>query len=206
MPINIKVDATLPPEDVTTPEEDEGSIKIKIESDASVEEEKGSKPPKISLEARKTLDGKLMILDHLHLDIIVDTTKKVITVFPKERLTEETYSFQDAYFKSLVNAGVVLPESIQSGNIFGSLEGKYPDPSDEGVSATQIVLLATQKFIEKQTPHLEAQEFIENEIEDHLVDPMPEDSTELGEVPEEPKKGSITPYRIRRYLSGYGYY
>ena len=53
---------------------------------------------------------------------------------------------------------------------------------------------------------VEAQEFIENEIEDHLVDPMPEDSTELGDVPEEPKKGSITPYRIRRYLSGYGYY
>jgi hypothetical protein len=38
------------------------------------------------------------------------------------------------------------------------------------------------------------------------LDPTPEDSTELGEVPEEPKKGSITPYRIRRYLSGYGYY
>jgi hypothetical protein len=53
---------------------------------------------------------------------------------------------------------------------------------------------------------METQEFIESEVDEMALDPTPEDSTELGEVPEEPKKGSITPYRIRRYLSGYGYY
>jgi len=69
-----------------------------------------------------------------------------------------------------------------------------------------VVLISTKKFLDKQTPAFEAQEFIENEFDDYLIDPTSEDSTELGEVPEEPKKGSITPYRIRRYLSGYGYY
>jgi len=188
-------------------------IKIKIDPDATPEElearaeaEKEPEVPRISLEVRKTLDGKIMILDHMYVDIILDTAQRKITVFPKKEITDETYSYQNNYFKFLINDGVVLPESVQVGNVFGSLEGEYPDPIDEGVSAAQVVLLSTKKFIDEELPHLEAQEFIENEIEDHMVDPEPEDSTELGEVPEAPKKGSITPYRIRRYLSGYGYY
>ena len=160
----------------------------------------------ISLKARKTLDGKIMILDHLHLDIVLDTAQKKITTFPKDQLSDEMYSFQSKYFKFLINEGVVLPESVQVGNVFGSLEAQYPDSADPEVNATQVVLLSTKKFIDGQTPAFEAQDFIENELEDHLVDPTTEDSTKLGEVPQEPKKGSITPYRIRRYLSGYGYY
>ena len=188
-------------------------IKIKIDPDATKEElaqqEAEKKEPqsvKISLEIRKTLDGKIMILDHLHLDIILDTAQKKITTFPKKELTNEIYSFQDKYFKFLINEGVIVPESVQSGNVFGSLEAIYPESADEGVSSAQVILYSTKKFLDKFSPAFEAQEFIENEMEDHLVDPTPEDSTELGEVPEEPKKGSITPYRIRRYLSGYGYY
>lgn len=71
---------------------------------------------------------------------------------------------------------------------FGSLEATYPKPVDEGVNASQVVLLSTKKFIDAQAPHLEMQNFIENELEDHLLDPTAQDSTELGEVPEEPKK------------------
>tara|TARA_R110000824_G_scaffold401100_1_gene610668 strand:- start:655 stop:1218 length:564 start_codon:yes stop_codon:yes gene_type:complete len=185
-------------------------IKIKIDPDASTEEAIAETQPQpdavISLEVRKTLDGKIMILDHMHLDIILDTAQSKITTFPKEELTDEIYGFQSKYFKFLTQAGVILPESIQAGNVFGSLEALFPEAVDEGVSSTQIVLLSTKKFLDTQTPALEAQEFIENEIDDYLVDPNPADSTELGEVPEEPKKGSITPSRIRRYLSGYGYY
>jgi len=186
-------------------------IKIKIDPDISPEElsqqqEKAPPVMTISLEVRKTLDGKIMILDHMHLDIILDTSINKITTFPKEELTDEIYGFQSKYFNFLKNEGVILPESIQSGNVFGSLEASYPEAAEEGVNASQVVLLSTKKFIEKAAPALEAQEFIENEMDDHLVEPTPEDSTRLGEVPQDPKKGSITPYRIRRYLSGYGYY
>jgi len=190
MPIKINVDSG----DVA--EEPEKNIHINIVPEAI----------KISLQARKTLDGKIMILDHMYMDIILDTAQKKITTFPKEQLSDEIYSYQTDYFKFLTNQGALLPESIQAGNVFGSLEAQYPDSSDENVNATQVVLLSTKKFIDKNAPALEAQEFIESEMEDHLVEPEPEDSTELGEVPQEPKKGSITPYRIRRYLSGYGYY
>ena len=185
-------------------------IKLKIDPEISPEEAIAETKPApdavISLEVRKTLDGKIMILDHIHLDIILDTALNKITTFPKSELTDEVYGFQNKYFKFLTQDGVILPESVQSGNVFGSLEAQYPPPIDEGINSTQVVLISTKKFLDKQTPALEAQEFIENEIDDHLVDPTPEDSTELGEVPQEPKKGSITPYRIRRYLSGYGYY
>ena len=185
-------------------------ISIKIDPDIrdryAGEETKPVLDAIISLEARKTVDGKIMILDHMHLDIVLDTAQSKITTFPKDQLTDEIYGFQNNYFKFLTNQGVILPESIQSGNVFGSLEAKYPHAIDEGVNATQVLLISTKKFLDEQSPALEAQEFIENELEDHLVDPTPEDSTRLGEVPEEPKKGSITPSRIRRYLSGYGYY
>jgi hypothetical protein len=187
MPINIKIDPNITPEEAA----------------------QASRPAPdaiISLEVRKTIDGKIMILDHLHLDIVLDTSQSKITTFPKKELTDEIYGFQNNYFNFLTQAGIILPESVQAGNVFGSLEAAYPEAVDEGVNSTQVVLLSTKQFIDKQSPSLEAQEFIENELEDHLVDPTPEDSTKLGEVPQEPKKGSITPYRIRRYLSGYGYY
>jgi len=185
-------------------------IKVKIDPSISAEEAiaetKAAPDAVISLEVRKSLDGKIMILDHMHLDIILDTAQSKITTFPKKELTDEVYGFQSKYFKFLSQKGVILPESIQAGNVFGSLEATYPAPADEGVNGTQVVLISTKAFLDKQTPAFEAQEFIENEIDDHLVDPTPEDSTKLGEVPQEPKKGSITPSRIRRYLSGFGYY
>tara|TARA_Y100001938_G_scaffold148826_1_gene233642 strand:- start:667 stop:1209 length:543 start_codon:yes stop_codon:yes gene_type:complete len=179
------------------------SIKIKIEPQS---QEVKPSSVQISLEMRKTLDGKLMIMDHMHLDIVIDTKTSKITTFPKKELSEEIYGFQRNYLEYLRKEGVIVEDSIRSGNVFGSLEATYPVSAEPSINATQVVLLSTKKFLDKQTPAFEAQEYIENEIDDHLIDPTPEDSTELGEVPEEPKKGSITPYRIRRYLSGYGYY
>tara|TARA_Y100000310_G_scaffold86437_1_gene83306 strand:- start:3806 stop:4369 length:564 start_codon:yes stop_codon:yes gene_type:complete len=187
MPINIKIDPDIRDSDTT-------------------EETKPVLDAIISLEVRKTVDGKIMILDHMHLDIVLDTAQSKIVTFPKEQLSDEIYGFQNEYFKFLTKSGVILPESIQSGNVFGSLEAKYPQAIDEGVNTAQILLISTKQFLDQQSPAFEAQEFIENELEDHVIDPTPEDSTKLGEVPQEPKKGSITPSRIRRYLSGYGYY
>jgi len=180
------------------------AIKIKIgQQDQQVN------PPsttKINLEVRKTLDGKIMILDHLHIYIILDTGAKQITVFPKEVLTDEVYGFQNQYLGFLVKEGVVLPETIQGGNVFGSLQASYPESVDENINSTQVVLLSTKKFLDEQKPFMEAADFIENSIEDNLVEPEENETTPLGRVPEEPQKGTITPSRIRKYLSGYGYY
>jgi len=158
---------------------------------------------KIALEARKTLDGKIMILDHLHIDIVLDATKKIITTFPKDSFNDETYETQSEYFRKLTKDGVILPETIQAGNVFGSLQATYPSSSDEAVNPLHVVLLSTKNFIKEEFPYLQMEKEYEDTIEQEYLDPDAEDSTELGQVPEEPKKGSITPYYIRNYLSGY---
>jgi hypothetical protein len=183
------------------------SIKINIEPDVP-EEEPVEKPRdiSISLEIRKTLDGKIMILDHMFFDIILDTESKTIITFPKERIDDETYQYQNDYFKHLMTEGVITPESIVSGNVYGSLQANYPESANENINPTQVVLLSTSKFILENKPALEMLQYIDTEIEDHLIDPTPEDSTELGEIPHKEKKGSVGVDRIRRYLSGFGQY
>lgn len=185
------------------------AININIEPSEEIEaQEQPKQPPvpQVEINIRKTLDGKLMILDHNQIDIIIDTKMKKVVTFPKDNISDEIYDVQNNYFKYMIQQGIILPESVQAGNVFGSIEGKYPEAVDDNINENQVVVFSTSKFIDIERPKFETQQFIEDEIEDNYVDPTPEDSTELGEVPQEPKKGSITPYRIRRYLSGYGYY
>ena len=91
------------------------SIKIKIEPENQEPEQPSVQ---ISLEMRKTLDGKLMILDHMHLDIVIDTNTSKITTFPKKEMSEEIYGFQRNYLEYLRKEGVVVEDSIRSGNVF----------------------------------------------------------------------------------------
>jgi len=158
---------------------------------------------KIALEARKTLDGKIMILDHLHIDIVLDVHSKTITTFPKESLSDEVYETQNAYFEKLRKDGVIVSDSIEAGNVFGSIQAIYPESSNEDVNSTHVVLLSTKNFIKEELPYLQAEKEYEDELEQDYLDPDAEDSTQLGEVPEEPKKGTITPYYIRNYLGGF---
>jgi hypothetical protein len=158
---------------------------------------------KIALEARKTLDGNIMIMDHLHVDIIIDPKKRTIVTYPKESLNEDAYETQNAYFSKLSSDGIILRDSIQSGNVFGSLQALYPESSNEQTNPLHVVLLSTKNFMKEEMGYMQMEKEYEDEIEEEYLDPTPEDSTELGEVPEEPKKGSITPYYVRNYLSGY---
>ena len=79
-------------------------IKIKVNPDAksaeelAEEEKQEPKHPQISLKARKTLDGKIMIMDHRDIDIVIDTKGKKIITFPKEAMTDEVYDSQNKYF------------------------------------------------------------------------------------------------------------
>ena len=57
----------------------------------------------------------------------------------------------------------------------------------------QALLLATYNFLKDEKELFSAVEEFEEEYEDRLLDPEAEDSTELGEVPQAAKKGSIDP-------------
>ena len=147
-------------------------IKIKVTPDAKgaedLAEEEKVEPnhPQISLNARKTIDGKIMIMDHIDIDIVIDPEAKKIITFPKSVMSDEVYQTQNSYFDFLTKKGVIDRASVHSGDVFASMQGTYPDPIDEGVSPTQIALLSTYKFIEKERPRFEAEEWLDDKVED----------------------------------------
>jgi len=183
------------------------TLKIKVTPDAEMGQTEVEEPKtrglQIKLEARKTLDGKIMVMDHRDIDIIIDTSAKKIITFPKKEMSDEAYDSQDKYFRYLAENGIVNRDSIHAGNVYASIEATYPESHNEDVSPAQVVLLSTYKFIQEEKPRFEADEWYENEVDDYYSYPTEEDSTELGEVPEEPKKGSLSPYGGRRYMTGY---
>ena len=183
-------------------------IKIKVTPDAESAEELAEKEkvepkhPQISLTARKTLDGKIMVMDHRDIDIVIDTAKKQIITFPKNEMSDEVYETQDKYFQYLAQKGIVERSSIHGGDVYASIQANYPEPADENISPAQVVLLSTYQFIEDEKPRFETEEWLDNEIDDRYVYPTDEDSTQLGEVPEEPRKGSIRPYSPNYFSPG----
>jgi len=181
---------------------------VKVTPDAKSAEELAEeevvepKHPQISLNARKTLDGKIMVMDHRDIDIVIDTEGKKIITFPKEEMSDEVYQTQNNYFHYLAEKGVIDRASVHGGEVFASIQATYPAAIDEGISPAQLVLLSTYKFIEEEKPRFETEEFYENEIEDWYTYPTPEDSTPLGQIPEKPEKGTISPFSPY-YRSGY---
>ena len=68
-----------------------------------------------------------------------------------------------------------------------------------------LVLNQISEWIESERPYFETVHEYEQMYDDSLTHPDKEDSTELGEVPQDEKKGSIRPYIFGAYPYG-GYY
>ena len=88
-------------------------IKIKI----------GGPQATVELNARKGLDGSLLIMDHTKIDIAVMPEKMKVVTFPKTTSTEDVYEYQNRLFEFLADQVIVDRQSVQGGNIFRSLEG-----------------------------------------------------------------------------------
>ena len=148
---------------------------------------------KYTLNARKSLDGNIMIFDHRDIDIVIMPKKRKVMAFPKEVYDEtNVYETQDRLFKFLSRKGVVELDSVQGGNIFMSMEAKYPK-SDE-YNATQIIMMNLGKFIEQEKPYYEYEAAWEDEQERRLTEPEPEESTELDtDKYHSAEKGSLRP-------------
>jgi hypothetical protein len=142
----------------------------------------------------KTLSGDFMLKEHPEIDIIVVPTKNKVLVLPKDEQSDSIYHLQDRLFNYMVKKGVILPESVQSGNIYGSLQGSYTAQPPDGQDALQVVIYSLANFIEAERPIFTYEKEFENAMEKELLNPSIEDSTELGEVPQEPFKGSIPKY------------
>ena len=174
---------------------------IEIEIDykkASEKIDKETDPVTFSMKARRSLDGNIMIFDHIDIDIVyAPSTKKVVT-FAKDVLSDIVYAAQNRLFEYLVGHGVVTPDSVRGGNVYGSLEGQVPEPT-EGIDATQVVMMSLGKFLEEEKPYFMYEKaYKEMEVEE-WTDPPADETTELGKVPQAAKKGSIG--KLRGYWS-----
>jgi hypothetical protein len=205
MPINIKLTGT---EEVE--ETEPSTIKVKIvKSDSEeVPEDDGVKIEVVEkdrieakLKLRSAVNGDLMIMDHKDIDIVIKQKDKKIIAFAKETLSDLVYGAESRLLEYLRKNGLIEIDSIQGGNVYGSLEGKL----QEGKKTVEITLLKISEWMESEEPMLNGRTGYDDMQDDHLVSPDGEYSTELGEVPHEEEKGSIrqhnlfAPYLYGRY-------
>jgi hypothetical protein len=160
------------------------TIKIKVGRQA--EKQKITK----KVPVKKTIDGNLMFLTHPHINVSVNTKKKTVLTFAKNgNYTDEAYAAMKRLLNYLAESGLVPFESIQGGNIYASLQATLLEPKEER-SLLQLVTFHIGEFLDKE--ELEVyDEYYQDEYEEYLLDPSLEDSTELGEVPQEEDKGVL---------------
>ena len=140
------------------------AVELKIGS-AETDESEATKKPQdtVNLVARRSLNGDIMIFDHEDIDIVVMPDKNKIVTFPKDLMEDKVYSSQDRLFYFLRKNGVIEPESVQGGNIYGSIEAAIASPLEENVSSVQVAVRTISKFIEEEKPYFRTyQEFEED--------------------------------------------
>jgi|TARA_R110000824_G_scaffold245596_1_gene434640 hypothetical protein len=161
-------------------------IKIKI----------GGPQATVELNARKALDGSLLIMDHKKIDIAVMPDQNKVVSFPKTTATEDVYDYQNRLFELLADKGIVDRSSIQGGHVFRSLEGEIFENKE--VNPLQAAVFVITEFLVEEAQHELIADQYEKEVEDMYTHPTDRNSTEYGEVPQYSSKGSMRP--------GYYYY
>ena len=146
-------------------------------------------PPSLEMDVRTTLDGNVAIYDHPDLDIVVMPETKKVLALPKYEHNDEVYASQDRLFHFLRGKGVVTEDSIHGGNVYGSMQGKFPDSSD-GRNPVEVVVFSIGKFLEEEKPYYAHDAALEASLQDRFLEPNSEESTELGDVPHSADKGA----------------
>jgi len=147
------------------------------------------------LNARKTLNGDIIIRDHPDVDIVVMVEKKKVVVFPKEKITDEVYQTQDKLFDFLSKKGVVSPDSVQGGSLHGSMEGKILESED--LNIINFSLMSVAKFVEEERPYFEYLDAFERQQEERITEPDEAESSEYDPARHGGTKGTLQPIYIR---------
>ena len=162
------------------------TIKIKVGEEAVSKKEY----PVVSkgVNVKRSLAGELLFMGHPQLDVVVKEDK-VVAFAKNGKYTDETYAAMKRLFDFLARKGIVFFDSVQGGNIYGSLMGKLQKSLDDE-AVKQLVIFQVGVFLE--TEHTEIyDDYYEQEVDDWFTEPTEEDSTALGKIPQEPKKGVI---------------
>jgi len=205
MPINVKIDGVAQPAFIDT------NISVKVDDTSKVGVTINNPflhEIKFKLNIRESMNGDLMIFDHPDIDIVIMKEKQKVVTFAKDLATDVVYGTSSRLMERLRKKGVIAFDTVQGGNVYGSLEGQLLEVKDPSQKDMQLPLLLNQisEWIESERPYFETVEDYENMYDNYLSEPDPDDSTELGKVPEEEQKGSILPYVFGAYpYAGYYY-
>ena len=171
-------------------------IKIKpVENahDLSSAEGEEQKPVQatVDLKIRKTLDGSFVVFDHPEIDIVIMPQMLKVVSFPKEGMGDHIYATQSRLFEFLSKKGVIVFDSIQGGNLYGSLEANIPPPVSPEVDPIEVAIYVVSKFIEEERPFYDREEKYKDDVEDWMTEPEDEYSTDLdwAEKTHQPRKG-----------------
>tara|TARA_R110001583_G_scaffold65152_6_gene188392 strand:+ start:302 stop:850 length:549 start_codon:yes stop_codon:yes gene_type:complete len=180
------------------------AIKITVGSKQQPEPKKADPIAEVELQIRRTANGDYFISDHADIDIIVMKDKNKILAIAKDIMSEMVYGAENRLFSFLIKKGLVSPETVQGGSVYGSMEGLLLS-SDE-LNVVNMTILNISKYIDEERPYFEFMEKFDEMETDYFTEPEEEDSTELGEVPQGPEKGAIRPgYTSGPYWQSYTY-
>ena len=211
----IKIDV-LKPKGVdvqTTDEKEMGKVDVGIQKDLEVNVKPtigikindSKKTNKEKLNFKKAINGDIMIFEHKDIDIMILRKEKKVVAFAKEMLTDKVYGAETRLFDHLRKKGIVKYDSVQGGNIYGSMEAKILEPVKEIENVNSLTLTVIHEWIKTEEPMMNFMDEHEEMVDDALLNPDDEHATELGEVPHEEEKGSIlqknlfAPYLYGRY-------
>jgi len=191
MPVNINIASdTEQPQTTSEPQ----GVKIEIVEKDQID---------FKLMTRDAINGDIMILDHKDIDIVLQQKDGKIITFAKDTISDFTYGAESRLMEFMRKKGILEYDSIQGGNIYGSLEGKLMESKD--VEVNKVVLKVISEWMATEESYLKGSTAYDDMSDDHLLSPDGEYSTELGEVPAEEQKGSIlqhnlfAPYLYGRY-------
>ena len=163
------------------------------------------KPPiQIEMNARRTLDGNILIMDHESIDIVLMPDKNKFLAFPKDIIHEDVYGAQDRLGKFLSRKGIIDPNSIKSGNVYGSMEFAILESKIPGIDNVQACMYSLYRYMQEEKPYYEISSKYKEDTLNHDINPEDEYSTELGDVPHGDNKGSIDT-KVRPFGYQYNY-
>ena len=155
------------------------------------------------LNVRKALNGDLLVFDHSDIDIVLMVEKKKLVAFPKDLMSEVVYGAESRLMEWMRHNGIIEYDSIQGGNVYGSLEGKIHESKERDSIKSTIYQLS--EWIQSESPSSKMKKGHDDMMQDAQLEPDEENHTELGEVPHAEEKGSIVqhslfaPYLYGRY-------
>jgi len=202
----------LTPTDVNImTEPEERDLDVKIQRDTGVRFTPGSvgvkinnpneRTTKFEMNIRTALNGDLLVFDHADIDVVLMVDKKKIVAFPKDLMSEVVYGAESRLMEWMRQNGIIEYDSIQGGNVYGSLEGKIHESKERDSIKSTIYQLS--EWIQSEAPSSKMKKGHDDMVQDSQLKPDEENHTELGEVPHAEEKGSILQHSMfAPYLYG----